>query len=384
MARREQLSESELNTVSFDSRHGKLMVMKIVIVGAGVIGAATAYYLALRGHSSTVIEALAPACAASGKSGGFLALDWCDGSDMQQLARHSFGLHAELGQAFGADTGYRALDTLSVIATQTPYDLSDYARESRPAWLDGQCAVAGRLGATDTTAQVHPELLTRTLLTQACQLGAELLIARVDGINHDGQQVKSVQLGTTELEADVVVIAMGPWSTLAQAWLTAPAINGEKGASIIVQPADEIAAQALFGQFLDAQGETYGPEVFPRPDGTVYMCGAPDRASLPPDASDIAPTAGAIETLRTIARALSSHLGGAQLLKSQACYRPIVDDALPVMGALPGIRGAYISTAHNCWGILNAPASGEAMAELITTGHTHTVDLAPFSPQRLL
>ena len=58
-----------------------------------VIGACLAYFLASRGAEVVVIERSALACAASGKSGGFLALDWCDGSPLEALARRSFALH---------------------------------------------------------------------------------------------------------------------------------------------------------------------------------------------------------------------------------------------------------------------------------------------------
>ena len=54
--------------------------MRVVICGGGVIGACTAYFLSLRQVEVIVVERTGVACAASGKSGGFLALDWCDGS----------------------------------------------------------------------------------------------------------------------------------------------------------------------------------------------------------------------------------------------------------------------------------------------------------------
>ena len=50
---------------------------------------------------------------------------------------------------------------------------------------------------------------------------------------------------------------------------------------------------------------------------------------------------------------------------------------------MPGVEGAYVATGHSVWGILNAPATGEAMAELIVEGRARTVDLAPFDPARL-
>ena len=96
--------------------------MRVVICGAGVIGAATAYYLARRGVGATVIERAEPACAASGKSGGFLAADWCQGQPQARLAELGFELHAELARALpreaGMDTGYRRLETLSVGASE--------------------------------------------------------------------------------------------------------------------------------------------------------------------------------------------------------------------------------------------------------------------------
>jgi glycine/D-amino acid oxidase-like deaminating enzyme len=66
-----------------------------------VIGASVAYFLSLKQVRAVVIERTGVACAASGKSGGFLALDWCDGSPLAPLARRSFELHAELAEAFG-------------------------------------------------------------------------------------------------------------------------------------------------------------------------------------------------------------------------------------------------------------------------------------------
>ena len=92
--------------------------MKVVICGAGVIGASLAYFLAQRGVTVTIIDRCGVATAASGKSGGFLALDWCDGSSMEQLARNSFALHAELAALLGKAYDYRRLDTYLVESTE--------------------------------------------------------------------------------------------------------------------------------------------------------------------------------------------------------------------------------------------------------------------------
>src|SRR5438270_3847134 len=85
--------------------------MHVVICGGGVIGASLAYFLSRRGVAATVVERTGVACAASGKSGGFLARDWCDGTPLQALARRSFDLHAELAEESDDDWGYRRLTT---------------------------------------------------------------------------------------------------------------------------------------------------------------------------------------------------------------------------------------------------------------------------------
>ncbi len=91
--------------------------MRVLICGGGVIGASVAYFLSLRQVEAVVIERVALASAASGKSGGFLARDWCDGSPLAPLARRSFELHATLAEDLGGAWGYRRLDTLGVIAS---------------------------------------------------------------------------------------------------------------------------------------------------------------------------------------------------------------------------------------------------------------------------
>src|SRR6195256_2869833 len=87
--------------------------MRVLICGGGVIGASIAYFLSCRGAKATVIERTGIACAASGKSGGFLALDWCDGSPLEALARRSFGLHAALPDEIAGDWGYRRMTAYS-------------------------------------------------------------------------------------------------------------------------------------------------------------------------------------------------------------------------------------------------------------------------------
>jgi glycine/D-amino acid oxidase-like deaminating enzyme len=72
-----------------------------------------------------------------------------------------------------------------------------------------------------------------------------------------------------------------------------------------------------------------------------------------------------------------------RIIARQACFRPVTEDGLPLIGKVPRIEGAYVATGHSVWGILNAPATGEALAELIADGATRSTDLGPFEPSRL-
>jgi len=71
------------------------------------------------------------------------------------------------------------------------------------------------------------------------------------------------------------------------------------------------------------------------------------------------------------------------IMARQACFRPVTEDGLPLIGAVPGVDGAYVATGHSVWGMLNAPATGEAMSELILDGTARHIDLTPFAPGRL-
>ncbi len=354
---------------------------RVVICGAGVIGSAIAYYLALRGVGATVVERGEVAGAASGKAGGFLALDWCDQSSLGPLARKSFQLHAELAETFGDVYGYRRMITLAARSQpQVNGGRPDLPEEF--AWLDRETVPYGVLGTPETTAQVHPAQFTQTLLQHACDRGAQLLTGCVEGVDVADGAVQGVRVDGETVPADAVVIAMGPWSTRAAQGLPLPPVHGLKGHSITLRPSQPVPAHALFTDYTTDRGERLEPEIFPRPDGEVYLCGLSDVTPLPERADQVVPRADAGAVLQQVAGQLSSALLGVEPQRVQACYRPVYDDGLPLLGPVPGVAGAYVATGHNCWGILNAPASGLAMAELIVDGRSQSVDLRAYDPQR--
>ena len=132
-----------------------------------------------------------------------------------------------------------------------------------------------------------------------------------------------------------------------------------------------------------ADGEIATPELMPRTDGTTYVCGLSSESPLPVDPAQVVEDEGATDRLRALTGAFVPELSTAEVLATQACYRPITTDGIPIIGKVPGVEGAYVATGHSVWGMLNGPATGEAMAELIVDGKSRTIDLTPFNPARL-
>lgn len=177
--------------------------LHVVIAGAGIIGTCTAYYL-VHNHDDivdcvTLIDPsgrLAPA--SSGKAGGFLALNWNDGSPTQELTRRSFVLHQELADVLSADSiQYRRLTCASIAV-----DASNRNRRPSGKKLQGiewaqptsgdETDTNGILGVSPmgdekTIAQVHPRMLCERLWQETCKKSpkSKLVKGKVAGAVHD-------------------------------------------------------------------------------------------------------------------------------------------------------------------------------------------------------
>jgi glycine/D-amino acid oxidase-like deaminating enzyme len=357
--------------------------MRVVICGGGVIGACTAYFLSRRGVDVIVIERTEVAAAASGKAGGFLALDWCAGTPLDALARRSFALHAGLPQQVGGDWAYQRVNAYSgfVVADRD-------ARRRAPSgldWLSAGIVISQRLGTPDTTAIVHPRKFTSGLMGAAQSNGAQLRQGRITGVvrGHHGSTATGVEVDGGIVEADAIVVAMGPWSLLAAQWMSLPAVFGQRSPSLVYDIGKKVTADALFLDYHDESGAGVTLEVFPRADGSTHLTAFSDHAPLPLDPAAVTAEKSEIDRLQAIAERLSPAFRSERIIARQACFRPVTQDALPLIGKVPQLERAYVATGHNVWGILNAPATGEALAELITDGAAQTTDLTAFNPARL-
>ena len=386
----------------------------VVIAGAGVIGLATAHYLAENhGIRTTVVDPsgeVAPA--ASGKAGGFLALDWNDYSPVGKLARRSFALHQELADKFGAeDIQYRRLTCASISVSPDSTSRPKGKKLEGVEWaadVEDKSPVLGMrsLGDESTIAQVHPKRLCEKLWENASTptdkggVGSTLVRGsvvepvfatneRTDGDNKDNgadasESTKPTKLVGVRLDdgtiihADAVVFACGPW--------TANVMTGVKYHSVIV-PTPRVLSQCVF---FSGSGD---PEVYVRPDSTAYCTGFPDsdvRVTEKPGHEKV--RSEAVDRIVDAVRAASGGTDkgaalNAEPVLAQACYLPSTPDGLPIMGKLAesvvGGDGCYIATGHSCWGILMGPATGETMASLVATGKpTEGVGLEYYDPAK--
>lgn len=323
----------------------------VVILGAGIHGASVAFYLSSRFDiKPIVIERVNVAAAASGKAGGFLARNW-GSSATQQLHQVSFDMHEKLAEELKIES-YRHVKTLSVNGNKRG--------KIDATWLDRQ-VTSSILDSGASTAQVTPLELTQKLMKAAVELGTKYVQGTVEGIDIKEGKVSSVRIKGEEkpLQADQVIMCLGPWSgVMAEDWfgMHLP-MEGVKSTSIVYEDLDPIRTEP-FACFCEEDSNDCHLELYPRPNGEVYICGcggsdyvSGDRLRAGGDcesADMIKADPTRIEAAVNSFRAMSS-LGDKKPEQTQACMRPCPSDGLPVMGKIPNVEGAYISCGHNCW-----------------------------------
>ncbi|KNG49579.1 fad dependent oxidoreductase [Stemphylium lycopersici] len=393
-----------------------------VILGCGIIGLCTAYFLTESGNidpkSIHLIDSSPELFhCASGLAAGFLSADWFAPS-VSSLGTLSFQLHADLANAHGgretwgysSSTGISlSQDSESAIAGSGEDWLENGTSRAQasnhnepleeksgcPPWLrrteDGIMEV---ISQDRTVAQVDPRRFCQWLLKEVKARGVNVRHpARATGLVQDEEGVLNgvrIQEGEaeTELPCSRLVISSGAWSprvfsTLFPASKSRIPISPLAGHSLLVRnpyfKPDELDKEVCHAVFAtDTLG--FSPEWFARLGGELYVSGLNSTSiPLPDVATDVQASEKAIEQLRQCVQVMMVAVPGKEMevIREGLCFRPVTSSGRPIVARIPDDRlggvktkgesegGVFIAAGHGAWGISHAPGTGLVLSELI-------------------
>ncbi|KAF8843475.1 FAD dependent oxidoreductase [Paxillus ammoniavirescens] len=406
----------------------------IVIIGGGIIGCTTAYYISRHPlyspstTSITVLEASAHGISqgTSGKAGGLIA-KWAYPRELVdisfpehvKLAKEHNGkerwgwrfvecgnwegrgedLTSEIGSGVGKGGKRKSLEKkLGLDHEPEPGLQSGSSRRVQTGHPDDLNWVKEHLtdsyspmSAPDGTAQVHPYLFTTSMMDLAAEKGATLLRGSVTSIEREEGQVSGVRYrdptdnSSKFLPATHVILSAGAWSP---SIIPSLPISATRAHSVVIRPRPDvtIAPYVIFTEIALPRGQVVTPEIYARPDNEIYACGPGDDSSLPGNVDDVAVDETACQSIWEHVASISTEFREGTIEKRQACCLPIVSvGGGPIIGEAQKIaRGVYIATGHTCWGICNAPGTGKVIAELILNGKMYSRNLKELAPSRFL
>ncbi|HEX2090619.1 MAG TPA: FAD-binding oxidoreductase [Actinomycetota bacterium] len=387
---------------------------KVVIVGAGVVGASTAYFLAQRGFDVEVIEGREPAWGASGRNPGFVWLHMRAEGTQMELALAGRRLYDQLIQELD-DFEFRPSGGMiyffehqadlfpafvqNRVAAGLPMELLDAAAAREVCEVLPPSIAGATYNPLD--AHVHPTRLVEALSAAAQRAGARFTHATpVAELDVSDGRCRGVVTADGRSEADIVVLAGGVWTgrLLEPHGLRIPLVPMRLQV-METEPADVRFRPILYGPTAIKQYDFtkqlpgYSADDFTHPleatvpgvellelvaqrrDGRVLL-GCPMDF---PDFDDRTTVAGIGLTLAV----LSDHLPfirSLPLARSWAGLLPETPDALPILGPVEGLDGLVLATGH-VFGMSGGAISGKLLAQHLA-GEPTDLDLSPFRFER--
>ncbi|GAB3576256.1 D-amino acid dehydrogenase [Amycolatopsis endophytica] len=217
---------------------------------------------------------------------------------------------------------------------------------------------------------VDPRTLTRGLADRLLDRGAVIRERlEVTGFETRGDRVTAAISHGERIEADRVLLAAGAWTKpLARKLGVDVPVQGGKGYSFTVRTENPPAHPLYFGD-TKVGVSSYA-------DGRTRIAGTMELGGL-----DEKIRQGRVGAIAEQARTYLGDWAGGPIEDVWGGMRPLTYDGLPVIGRSSRYANVYVSTGHAMLGITLAPATGETLAELITTGSSPGV-LRPFTPER--
>lgn len=373
-----------------------------VVVGGGIVGAATAFHLAEAGVDTLLIDADHEGRATDAGAGIVSPPTSSRRADDDwfrfavHAADHYPDLVARLETAGVERHGYRRSDLLSVAvdaADRRGFEADLERIESRageaealsqsdfdeltPAEAESRCPALDdvhRALLVRNAAQVDGRTFTRALRRAGREFGLSTREATVEDLVVDGGTVTGVVADGDRIDCDRVVVAGGAWSI---------EFGDALGIDLPVEP--------MRGQIVHLDAGDWDPQTDEWPILTGYrghylvpwkngrvVVGATREEGTGFDTR--ATTAGVREVLDE-ALTLAPGLADATFEEVRVGLRPSTPDGLPILGAVPGVEGAFVATGHGPTGLTIGPYSGKVVADLVR-GESPEADLAAFDPER--
>ena len=371
----------------------------VLIIGAGIIGCATAYYAAKAGLSVTVLERELPASGTTSHcEGNILVSDKELGPELE-LTNYSLGLwHGELSehahswefeQKGGIIVASRESSLVSLerfSASQREFGIrSERLDEDQLRGLEPNVTTRA-LGAAyyPDDSQVQPILAASHFLRLARDLGAQLVThAPVTSLLRSGHRVTGARTPRGTFQAANVVNTTGPWAgTIGEMAGVSVPVMPRRGFVMVTEQLPPMVHHKVYAaEYVDNVGSgdaglQTSPVVEGTPAGTILIGSSRERVGF-----DHRISSDALGQIARNAVELFPFLSGVRMLRHYHGFRPFCPDHLPVIGHDPRAPGLWHAAGHEGAGIGLGPGTGKLLAQALA-GETPDLPLDPFRPER--
>jgi len=374
---------------------------RVLVVGGGVIGAASAYFLAARHGVRAVVFERDPTYrhASSALSASSIRQQFSTEVNIR-LSQASLSFYRRIGDDLAVDgerpdialtergylflaspAGLDALRANHAVQRTCGVNVSllePAALQARLPWLNVEGVAAGSLGEGGE-GWFDGYSVLQAFRRKATALGATFESAAVERIACDANRSAHVYCADgRRFEGDALLIAAGAWSAplAAQLGFALPVRARKRDVFVLASPAELPGCPLV----IDPGG------VWFRPEGRGFIAGCPPRGDDIDDAPLEAIDHGLFEDV--IWPALARRVPAFDALRVTGAWAGYYEyntfDQNGIVGRVPGCANAFIGCGFSGHGIQQAPAVGQALAELIALGRYDTLDLVPLAPQRII